>query len=87
MSTILTSIAPIWKVLLVGLVLGAGLTAVVALGIRLWSPSTATANGAPASPGARIGAAVCFLIVLLVVVAGITVLAASKAFLARFGLS
>lgn len=87
MSTILTSIAPIWKVLLVGLVLGAGLPAVFALGIKLWSAGTATPDGAAASLAGRVGAAVCFLLVVLVVIAGITVLAASKAFLARFGLS
>ncbi len=89
MSTILTSIAPIWKVLLVGLVLGAGLPALFALGIR-GAAGTVTTDGrgsVSASPAGRALAAVCFLIIALVVVAAIVVLAASKAFLAKFGLS
>ncbi len=89
MSTVLTSIAPIWKVLLVGLVLGAGLPALFAFGIRA-SAGPVSADGAsitPANTSGRVLAAVCFLIVGLVVVAAIVVLAASKAFLAKFGLS
>ncbi len=91
MSTILTSIAPAWKVLLVGLLLGAGLPALFAVGMRLQSVGL-SADGSPnesVNPGigARVGAIACFAIVLLVVAAAIVVLAGSKAFLARFGLS
>lgn len=88
MSTILTAISPIWKVLLVGLVLGAGLPALFSIGIRT-SSGTVSADGrstAP-TPAGRAVALVCFVIVGLVVVAAIVVLAASKSFLAKLGLS
>lgn len=88
MSTILTSIAPIWKVLLVGLVLGAGLPALFALGIRS-SAGTVAGDGSVIAPNPanRAVAAICFVVVALVVVAALIVLAASKTFLAKFGLS
>ena len=88
MSTILTAISPIWKVLLVGLVLGAGLPALFSIGIRT-SAGTVAADGRTIepSPAGRAVAVVCFVIVALVVVAAIVVLAASKSFLAKFGLS
>lgn len=88
MSTIVSAISPIWKVLLVGLVLGAGLPALFSIGIRT-SSGTVSADGstiAPTSSGRAI-AVVCFVVVGLVVVAGIVVLAAPKTFLAKFGLS
>ncbi|MET3804181.1 hypothetical protein ABIB25_001167 [Nakamurella sp. UYEF19] len=88
MSTILTSISPIWKVLLVGLVLGAGLPALFAFGIRA-SAGTVGPDGTTAAPepAGRAIAAVSFVVVALVVVAAIVVLASTKAFLAKFGLS
>jgi hypothetical protein len=89
MSTILTSIAPIWKVLIVGLILGAGLPALFALGVRA-SAGTTAGDGVSVNattPAGRVVAALCFLVVGLIVVAAIIVLAASKAFLAKFGLS
>lgn len=89
MSTIVSAISPIWKVLVVGLILGAGLPALFSVGIRTSSGTVSAADGsitAP-SPGGRALAVVCFAVVGLVVVAGIVVLAASKTFLAKFGLS
>ncbi len=88
MSTILTAITPIWKVLVVGLVLGAGLPALFALGIRT-SSGTVGDDGSVAAPtpAGRLFAGIAFLVVALVVVAAIIVLASSKASLARFGLS
>lgn len=88
MSTIITAISPIWKVLLVGLVLGAGLPALFSIGIRT-SSGTVSADGSTTAPtpGGRAVAAVCFVVVGLVVVAAIVVLASSKTFLAKFGLS
>ncbi|SDO17663.1 hypothetical protein SAMN04515671_0043 [Nakamurella panacisegetis] len=88
MSTVLTSISPIWKVLAVGLVLGAGLPALFALGIRT-SAGTVKADGSTAAPNpaGRVVAGLSFLIVGLVVVAAIVILASTKAFLAKFGLS
>lgn len=88
MSTILTSIAPIWKVLIVGLILGAGLPALFAFGIRA-AAGTVNADGTASAgnPAGRVVAGLCFVIVALVVIAAIVVLASTKAFLARFGLS
>lgn len=88
MSTIVTAITPIWKVLLVGLVLGAGLPALFSVGIRT-SSGTVTPGGSVTAPtpAGRAVAVVCFVIVGLVVVAAIVLLAASKSFLAKFGLS
>ncbi|GGM07455.1 hypothetical protein [Nakamurella endophytica] len=86
MSAVWSSVAPIWKVLLVGLVLGAGLPALVALGMR----SLAVGSDGPrgrTSPAGIAGAAVCFLVVAVAVIAGLVVLTASKTFLARWGLS
>lgn len=85
---ILNAISPIWKVLLVGLVLGSGLPALFALGIRT-SAGTVTADGTATAPNpaGRAVAVLCFAIVALVVVAAIVILASSKAFLAKFGLS
>ena len=88
MSTVLTSIAPIWKVLVVGLILGAGLPALFALGVRS-SAGTVAPDGstiAP-SPAGRAVAMISFLVVGLVVIAALILLAATKTFLAKFGLS
>ncbi|MTD13340.1 hypothetical protein GIS00_05180 [Nakamurella sp. YIM 132087] len=87
MSTILTSLAPIWKVVLVGLLLGAGLPAIFALGLRSLAGGAGPDGAVRTTPAGRIGAGVCFLVVLLAVVLGLVVLTASKSFLARFGLS
>ncbi len=88
MSTIITAISPIWKVLLVGLVLGAGLPALFSIGIRT-SSGTVSPDGSVTAPtpAGRAIAVLCFAVVALVVVAAIVVLAASKTFLAKFGLS
>ena len=88
MSTILTSISPIWKVLVVGLILGAGLPALFAFGIRASAGTTAVDGTVSApNPAGRLAAGVAFVIVALVVIAAIVVLASTKAFLAKFGLS
>jgi hypothetical protein len=88
MSTIITAISPIWKVLLVGLVLGAGLPALFSLGIRT-SSGTVSADGSVTAPtpAGRGVAAVCFVVIGLVVVAAILVLAGVKPVLSMFGLS
>ena len=84
MSAVWTALAPIWKVLLVGLVLGAGIPALFAVGMRLGSPAT---EGGAVSAVNRAGAVLCFAVIVLAVAAGLIVLTATKAFLARFGLS
>ena len=69
-----------WKVLGIGLLLGAGLPLVFALGIRSLAfgaggdAEVATADGSPAAPHpvGRLLAAICFGVVVLAVALGIT---------------
>ena len=88
MSTLLTAISPIWKVLLVGLVLGAGLPALYAVGVRA-SAGTVANDGTVTTPGplGRVVSVICYLVIVVVVLAALVVLASSKTFLAKFGLS
>ena len=68
-----------WKVLVAGLVLGAGLPAVFALGIR-FSAVGAGSTGAPVEGGRAAYRALgmaCFVVVALAVVLGITVIVAA----------
>jgi hypothetical protein len=64
----------LWQVVLIGLLFGAGLPAVFALGIRFLSlgvtPST-DGNGAARTPTAWIAGSACFAVILVAVVAGI----------------
>jgi succinate dehydrogenase/fumarate reductase cytochrome b subunit len=69
-----------WQVLLAGLVLGAGLPAVFALGIRslAWGTGgTAEVDGGSPHAVGRLLATLCFAIVLAGVVLGITFIVAS----------
>ncbi|GAA5152208.1 hypothetical protein GCM10023340_32160 [Nocardioides marinquilinus] len=71
-----------WQVLLVGLVLGAGLPAVFALGIRFLGQEHATSGGtgfatAGPTPVGRVLAGVCFLVVLAGIALGITIVVAA----------
>jgi 2-methylisocitrate lyase-like PEP mutase family enzyme len=68
-----------WKVLVAGLVLGAGLPAVFALGVR-FSAAGVGATDVQVSTGRagyRVLGVVCFLVVALAVSLGITVIVAS----------
>lgn len=68
-----------WKVLLAGLVLGAGLPAVFALGVRFTAAGTGgmTVPVARAQAGYRVLGVVCFVVVALAVALGITVIVAT----------
>ncbi len=86
MDILLKSLTAVWQVALGALILGAGLPALFALGIRsLYGRETlvATAGGGepqltkPSTLG-RIGAAVCFGIVIAAVLFGIVVLVFGK---------
>ncbi|WP_229076572.1 hypothetical protein [Actinoplanes sp. DH11] len=74
-----------WKILLAGLLLGAGLPAVFAVGIRSMAygaggDAEAHATGTPGPrphPAGRIGAYACFAVVLLAVALGITFVVAT----------
>ena len=64
-----------WKVLLVGVVLGAGLPTLFAAGVRSMAygqGGSAEVSGAAPHPIGRLLAGLCFAIVLLAVVLGIT---------------
>jgi hypothetical protein len=68
-----------WKVVVAGLVLGAGLPAVFALGVRL-SAAGAGATSVPVDGGRgafRALGLVCFVVVALAVALGITVIVAA----------
>jgi hypothetical protein len=68
-----------WKVVLAGLLLGAGLPALFALGVRFTADGTGeiTAPGAAARAGFRVLGLVCFLAVAVLVALGITVIVAA----------
>jgi len=64
----------LWQVVLVGVLLGAGLPAVFALGMRSLAYGQ-TEDGRATLLG-RVGAAVCFAVVVIAIVAGILLLTA-----------
>ena len=71
-----------WKVVVAGLVLGAGLPAVFALGVRSTAVATAGGGGAGTGGGAsatlmRVLAVVCFALVVVAVALGITIVVAA----------
>lgn len=69
-----------WQVLAAGLVLGAGLPAVFALGIRslaFGTGGTAEVDGGAPHPVGRVLGALCFGVVLAGVALGITIVVAS----------
>jgi hypothetical protein len=75
----------IWRILLLGLLLGAGLPAIFALGIRSLALGAggdaevhaAGTAGSTGHPVGRVLAAICFLVVILAIVLGITYIVAS----------
>lgn len=69
-----------WRVLLGGLIFGAGLPLVFALGIRSYAwgaGGTAEVSGAAGNPVGKLIAGLCLTIVLAGVVLGITIIAAA----------
>ncbi|WP_375425241.1 hypothetical protein [uncultured Friedmanniella sp.] len=85
---LIKSLDALWQVALVGLVLGAGLPALFALGVRSLNTGrlvTAGGSGAgaedatsTASAAGKAGAAVCFAICILAVAFGIVVIVYGK---------
>lgn len=87
MSIVLTALEPVWRVLAVGLLLGAGLPAVFSLGVRAMAGTGGVdAEPRPAGPGAKVAAYLCFALVALAVVAGLLMLTASDWVLGVLGL-
>jgi hypothetical protein len=70
MTLLTNTLGALWQVVLVGLLLGAGLPALFALGVRSLASGV---RPRPRPPGIA-GAVVCFGIVLAAVVAGILLL-------------
>lgn len=85
MNNLSLALQAAWKVLLVGVVLGAGLPALFAVGVRSMAHGRgggaevhAAGTAAPAAhPAGRVAAGVCFLIVLLAVLLGIAYIVAT----------
>ena len=88
MRILLDTLASLWKVFLIGLVLGAGLPIVFALGIRLLSPELVRADGVQRPAGAAVRQIVGWFAITLVVVAiAVGILYVMKDFLAQsFGI-
>ncbi|MFX0579829.1 hypothetical protein [Nocardia nepalensis] len=88
MHTLVTNLNALWKVTVAGLLLGAGLPIVFAVGVRLWSVAdTVAVDGRTAqrSYPALVGAYACFALIIGAIVTGI--LYTAKAFLAaKFGI-
>ena len=89
MQLLLTDLSRLWRVTMVALVLGAGLPALFALGVRLQSVSRYGRGGTAGNPqpvtdtarrSAGAGALLCYGVVLAVIITG--VLFVAKAFLA-----
>lgn len=85
---LIETIAPIWKVVSVGILLGAGLPAIFAVGMRLRSPepSDGSVSAAPAIIR-RAGGIVCFGIVVVAVLFGLAVLVGGDSVLSAVGLA
>ncbi|MEU0501509.1 hypothetical protein [Nocardia sp. NPDC005998] len=85
MHTLVTNLNALWKVTLAGLLLGAGLPIVFAVGVRLWSAADVDGRAAQRNYPALAGAYACFTLIIAAIVTGI--LYTAKAFLAaKFGI-
>jgi hypothetical protein len=83
MDILVKSFEALWQVVAVGLLLGAGLPALFALGVRsLNSGRVLLADGpeivSKASPAGKVGAALCFGLTALAVLFGIVVIVFGK---------
>lgn len=82
MDILLKALGSLWQVVLVGLLLGAGIPTLFAIGVRsLYSGVTVTPEGetvGTVSRGGRIGAVVCFSVLAVAVVFGIIVIVFGK---------
>ena len=85
MDIVIKAFGALWQVLAVGLLLGAGLPALFALGLRSLSTgrtvtvgATAASDSSRPSPAGLVGAVVCFGISILAVAFGIVVIIFGK---------
>ncbi|WP_137725268.1 hypothetical protein [Prescottella subtropica] len=70
MDLLANTVNSLWQVVLVGLLFGAGLPALFALGLRSMSPGR---DGQTSTAG-KLGAILCFAVVLIAIAAGILML-------------
>ncbi|MEU7765923.1 hypothetical protein AB0B25_12445 [Nocardia sp. NPDC049190] len=88
MHILVTNLNSLWKVTAVGLLLGAGLPTIFAIGVRAWSASEAVpadGGGGRRNFPALAVALMCLVLVVGVIIAGI--LYTARAFIAaRFGI-
>lgn len=71
MEFLSSTVAQVLQVLVAALVLGAGLPAMFALGLRLWSPVSDHGTAVAAGPVRRAGAVLCFAVVAAAIVVAI----------------
>ena len=64
----------LWQVVLVGLLFGAGLPALFALGLRSLSAGVEPGTDGQPTTAGKLGAAACFAVVLIAIIAGILML-------------
>ena len=86
MDILTKALSALWQVAVVGILLGAGLPALFALGIRALAAGPATADGpsdAPAPPAMRAVAYLCFGLCILAVLFGIVVIVFGKQILGK----
>ncbi|MEI2712461.1 MAG: hypothetical protein V9G04_03985 [Nocardioides sp.] len=81
-ETIKVSLEGTWILFKDGLLLGAGLPIIFALGVRLWAgrenvAADGTVTEHPSNTGTKILAWLCFAVVLLAVIAGIEIIVAA----------
>lgn len=75
MDILISSAQALWQVVAVGLLLGAGLPALFALGLRCWyGGQPAGATSARPTPIAAVGAVACFGVVTAATLFGIVVI-------------
>ncbi|WP_406267147.1 hypothetical protein OH799_21760 [Nocardia sp. NBC_00881] len=87
MHTLVTNLNSLWKVVSAGLLLGAGLPMIFAIGVRFWSASEIVEEGGAVRRNypALAVAMVCLALVVVAILTGI--LYTAKAFIAaRFGI-
>lgn len=72
------ALAALWQVTLAGLLLGAGLPALFALGLRSLGTADASGNATPPTSAGRIGAMLCFGLVVVAALFGIVVIVFGK---------
>ncbi len=78
MEILTTSLAALWQVTVAGLLLGAGLPALFALGLRSLGTTAPDGTALPPTSSGRLVAFLCFGLVVLAALVGIVVIVFGK---------